>query len=115
MLGCLTLNIQHVMTWVVALHSREALLKAAASTKPKGIAPRSAPDSRRGDALEIKWISGKVMGELSFLDSTYDKDSTAKLLCEVVSSPSLVLFTKRPDPKAGENNGYFRPMTCPAC
>lgn len=55
------------------------------------------------------------MGELSFLDSTYDKDSTAKLLCEVVSSPSLVLFTKRPDPKAGENNGYFRPMTCPTC
>lgn len=64
---------------------------------------------------ELDGISGKAMSELSFLNSVYDKDSTMKLLCEVVSSPSLVLFTKRPDPEAGENNGYFRLMTCPAC
>ena len=36
------------------------------------------------------------MGELLFLDSAYDEDSAMKLLCEVVSSPSLVLFTQRP-------------------
>ena len=51
------------------------------------------------------------MGELMFWDSAYDKDSAVKLLCEVLSPPSLALslrgqMNRLGDPGVGGNYGY---------
>ena len=82
---------------------------------PKEVAQPSAPDSRRGNVVEIKWHSRQ--GRMSCSWTLYDEDAPKKLLCEVVSSPSLVLLAQRPHEQrglgAGWNDGHRVPVTHP--